>query len=557
MRRLLICLILALAMLLPNVALADPLIPPRPNGAPPYGEAPPLYDDPRFEPWAYTFEGFGQTNSLGLVSIYFWLNQLLVAKAWLLKVAIRMTEYAHALSFFDPFATGAADALSALGDSFWSTDGAPLVSGALSLAALSAILLYLRGRLSRVWASLGGTVLVLMLTTVVLSAGDLAVSTVTGLSRELALQVFHSVDAWTQPGYTDRGLTVRSGDNAWRTLVYEPWADGEFGSEEGKARYGEPDDAGFLAKMPEDRRLLCGFVGSEDLCPWWKTDFLPRRMMLAVATFLTAAVYSGALIALAGGMIFAQMAMLFMLALAPVWLLVAIWWPEGGLRLVRRILVKVWALMIGQVMFSATLAVLLVLTELVRAVFPGAGWMMHAMLLAALGVLAFRYRYAWLEPFNAAITHRERFTGVLLDRLRVRRSHSRTLETVREAWPTPADAAVVMPGHAVPAPVAAMARQATPDERYVGHEGEHSVEFIPEVSPRERFQVQMSELREHWNVRHETIARGLARAEEVPVALSPAVQALQRRPGPERRAQGGRGLRSGGDRLPADRRDRT
>ncbi|MDB4896513.1 MAG: hypothetical protein JWN15_2775, partial [Firmicutes bacterium] len=121
---------LALVLLLvPALAMAaDPLMPGRPKGAPAYvGISPPLYENDQFPAYAYTFEGDIGINGFGQVPLYFWMNLLLASKAWLLKLAIRIAEYAVLTDFLSPFRSQATAALAAFGQVLWTGSG-PLVA---------------------------------------------------------------------------------------------------------------------------------------------------------------------------------------------------------------------------------------------------------------------------------------------------------------------------------------------------------------------------------------------------------------------------------------------
>jgi hypothetical protein len=393
-------LVLAFLLLLAPVSTrADPLIPGRPAAVPAYTSAMPLQDDERFPPYVYTFEGEGQLNSIGHQPIYFWMNELLVVKAWLLKLALRVVEYALVQDFLTPLLERAAQATAALGEVLWS-GSTPLVVAALSLTGLWAVALYLQGRASRVWASLGGSVAVLAVAAILLTAGADAARTASGLSRDLTRQVYGAVEniGRDRPGW---GLVARAGDGLWRTLVYQPWVAGEFGAQAGEQTYGQLNTTSFLAKTPVDRHLICGDQNRmKTYCPWWGVDFLPRRMLIAGWTFLATAAVSGSLLALAGGIILAQLALLFLLALSPLWLVVALWWPEQGRRLLSALWLKALGALVTQVVLAVTLGVLLLLTLPVATAFTD-GWMLQSLVLTGLAILSLRYRTAWLESLGA------------------------------------------------------------------------------------------------------------------------------------------------------------
>lgn len=94
------------------------------------------------------------------------------------------------------------------------------------------------------------------------------------------------------------------------------------------------------------------------------------------------------------------------LALAPVWLMVALWWPEAGIRLVQGVILRAFGVLVAQVMLAAALAVFLLLTAALHTAFADAGWMFVSVLLTALAWLVVRYRLAWWQPLTMVV---ERF----------------------------------------------------------------------------------------------------------------------------------------------------
>lgn len=185
---------LALVLLVAPAAIAgDPLMPDRPAGSQTYDGEPPLYESEQFSPYAYTIDGEGLVNKVGYQSIYFWINVLMVSKAWLLRLAIRMAEYALSIDFLAPFLDNATSALEGLRASLW--DGAsPMVAGALALTGLWAMVLYMRGRVSRTWAALGGSILIVMATALLLTQGPGWASKANAFSREFSREVYDVAD---------------------------------------------------------------------------------------------------------------------------------------------------------------------------------------------------------------------------------------------------------------------------------------------------------------------------------------------------------------------------
>jgi hypothetical protein len=483
MRRAVGLLLLLLLVIPLAVAKADPLVPTRSTAAPSYGQHPPLYDDPRYEPWAYTFEG-QQSGSVGYITIYFWMNQMQVTKAWMLKSALRISEYAVNDSLIAPLLTKAGGTLDGLGDLLWSADGAPLVVGALAVVGMWGLFLHLSGRVRRVWGLLGGSVLIILVAAVVLTSGQNAANTGGELARAMTVQVVGAVDR-VAPG--DGTLTMRSGDAAWRALVYEPWLTGEL-SEQGQSQFRSTDgvDGGdFLGKTITQRNNSClyNFSHGAALCPWWEIDFLTRRMLLTTWTFMATLVYAGVITALSAGIILAQVTVLFFLALAPLWLLLALWWPDGGLRLLRVGVLRVGGALVSQVVLAGTLAVLMLLTEAMATIYSVGGWMFQSLLLVGLAVAAFRFRRLWTMPLTTVI---ERFRG----RRAVRGERVRA--DVRVVGEKPAGG----PVHSGDLPDYVRTYQPQPEAVVQVQQQAQSIQ-------RERFQEQITRVREELQVKQE------------------------------------------------------
>lgn len=529
---------------------ADPLVPERPATAPAYPtDLVPLYDNPRYEIWNYTFEGdrFGYAD---YTSYFMLMNEFLVAKAWLMKMAIRSVEYTLTQDWFTPFADKAGEATSAMGRLLWQRDRAPLVVGALSLTALWALLLYLRGRITSVWASLGGTVLILALVSALLAAGSGWTTSLASLARALTVQTYGAMEQ-VSPGYDPAyPLAVRAGDYGWNTLVYQPWLQGEFGTKDGPTYFRSNDDniaGGRMLRVTQDYRLQwfreCQF-GQESTqlryCAWWRYEYLPRRMALAVLTFLATLLYAGPLLALSAGIMLAQLALLFFLALAPVWLMVALWWPEGGVRLLRQYLFRVLGVLVSQAVLAATLGLLLVLSLMVKSAFLEASWMLQSMLLAALGVLAFRFRYAWLAPFPVSRRSNEGESGGLWERIRVWVAPGRRTQP---ALPVAAGAVVQ------PVPLFSTIMAPPLAVQQVAIEVQRPSEAVqqparPAPSQREVVTTQMRLLREQLTLREELVRREQAERQAAGSGWE------EPTPSPGRKSNGKSGGRSGDD-LPS------
>lgn len=297
---------------------------------------------------------------------------------------------------------------------------------------------------------MGGSVLILLLSALVVAGGTRALTSMITLSRGLAVELFQSVGAATR-GADQMDLIARSGDSAWRALVYEPWLTGEL-SVQGRSTYRSSDglEGGqLLAMNVTQRHNACLYNQSQGQlnCPWWGVDYLPRRMALAGWTATAGFLVSGVMITLAGSVILAQLTLLLFLALAPVWLMAALWWPEGGMQLVRGVAMKAFGALLAQGMLAAVLAVWLALMKSVHASFASAGWMFESVLMTGLAILAFRYRYAVWQPLTAILERVQRRGEPTARRQTERgRSTSQSLAT-----PTFADVAFTIVPSTLPA----------------------------------------------------------------------------------------------------------
>lgn len=522
MRRFLAAPLLLLLLLLaavPAIAAApDPLTPPRPLLSQPYfGGRTPLYDNPDYPPWHYTFEGEG-LSATPRGEFYLIMNQLQTMKAWLLKLSIRSVEYAFSQDWYRPFATRSGEAMTALGAFFWERDGAPWVVGALSLAGLWALLLYLKGRTGAVWASLGGTALILAATAIVLNQGPASVQAGLTVARDASRQVYSLLDKVSGLPPEADGLLVRAGDHAWKVLVYEPWLQGAFGTAEGNAYFRRSQDGldgGRVLALTQDRRLqdndirlVCLITEANQLryCPWWRSEYLAPRMAISLYTSLAALLFGGALLALSGGIMLAQLLLAVLLALAPIWLLVGLWAPGRGLLLLRDLLMKGFGALVSQAVLAASLGLLLLLVLPVQAGFGSQGWVIQSALLAGFGLLAFRYRYAWLAPLAPAAAARYRSEAAgLWDRLRERVAGLRRPEGALAVAAGPGSGLDIrsLPAFSsLPAPPPE-AQRALVEVQRVLEQAPGAQASRPGPSPRETVQGQMRLLREQLTLREE------------------------------------------------------
>ncbi len=405
-----------------------PMVPPRPVGAPAPPAGDPIYD--RYSFRAYQLRGTNMSMENNLT--YTVINATMVAKAWLVKMAIRVSEYALQQNLYDSFADQAGKAMQSLTTALWENDGAVLALAGLGLGALWAVLLYMRGRAPQAWGTIGGTALVLIALAAITAEGPTTVKATVELSRQMSVQLYAGISEAATPANANP-LLVRAQDQAWRSLVYQPWGTAFFGSDavfdqvefKHLLDRNQPSGSAFLAMDGEATRVttLCGPGQYNMMCPAWDDNAglpilnLPWRLVLAAGTFVLGAAYAAVVFGLAGGILVAQLALLFLLALAPVWLLIALWMPGRSIRVLGRIFSWALTALVGQAVLTATFSVMLVLVAQVGSL-SSLGWAFQALLITALGILGYKYRYAWLVPVRTWVERPDRETGRLADQLR-------------------------------------------------------------------------------------------------------------------------------------------
>lgn len=414
MRRLLGLLILVLALVAPArpaLALADDVyVPPRPAGQTYLPGKTPLYDQYEIGAYVYDARRDGTTISYNETPVYMALNSVMITKAWLMKTAIRTVEYATAVDFLTVLEENVGAVVEAINGLLWA-DGRALVTGALSLVGLLALLAWLGGRTTRAWGLLGGTVITLVVSVGLFSEDGLGLLKLAGgEAREVAASVYAAIDRVGTPAGEER-LAVTGGDAAWRAFVYQPWVTGQFSETTGI------NPLTYLAKSSRDRHAGTDFcmqsvdnAMATDIwlkCPWYQNDHLPHRILLALGTFTGTLIYAGTLVALAGGMLVSQIWFLFLVALLPLWSLLALWWPGGGPLIARHVALRAVGALLNQTLLAAALGFLLMLTRTVPTVFSDRGWVLQALFMTLAAVAAFAFRFRWLGSFSLLTGRRE------------------------------------------------------------------------------------------------------------------------------------------------------
>ena len=211
-------------------------------------------------------------------------------------------------------------------------------------------------------------------------------------------------------------------DRYWGVYVFTPWEVGEFGSID--FAKSKPNQAGQAPAAPKcrdltfaqcdlearqnsdtemknqlDAAIAAKTSANDPVRHWYQGEHGGERLAIMVLALFTVLIASALLIVIAGSVLLAQLGLVLLTLVAPLFFLVGIH-PGGG----RRIFVRWAELMIGlllrRVIYSAFLAVILVVGGLIMATTANSSWGLAAVLQVALLVAAFIYR----KPF-AALFH--------------------------------------------------------------------------------------------------------------------------------------------------------
>lgn len=453
-RRLVLTAVLALALLLgaalPALADGPEMVPPRPPSAPPLPSTPPLYE--RYPSWNYTWDAKSVNNAPAQSLI--WVNAVQIGKAWLLKLSVRSVEYALHLDLGGQLLNSAASAMRELRSTLWEDAGSPLVTSALVLVGGYALLLVLSRRHAwRAWSVLGGATLTLLLAFAIFTVGPDWLQTCADLSRGLGRGVITTIARPVLIGDKTPADTLlqTAAAQAWSTYVYEPWVLGEFGDAATARRYADSSGTpggGLLKLMPPERMNVYMSIDPlerpSQLPWWWSEEYVLRRIGIAGASGIMAALFSGVLLALGAGVLGYQVVLTLLLATAPLWLLVSLWLP-AGLRLSRWALERALAALAYLVLLPALLGVFLALTLALGTANDALGWVTVGCLQALLATVIWRYRRLPLTALARIGTWAEApAQHETVSSTSVTRTASRSVTAVATA--VPASIAAVAPG---------------------------------------------------------------------------------------------------------------
>jgi TrbL/VirB6 plasmid conjugal transfer protein len=199
----------------------------------------------------------------------------------------------------------------------------------------------------------------------------------------------------------------------WQIYVYEPWQVAEFGSLEAanaktstSATLSQIDlqahTSGTAADQDNANNTIenqLGSLNSQANKNWYDGAQGSQRFMLGVIALLVISIATGLLIAVAGTILLSQIALVVLTMVAPLFFLVGIH-PSVG----RRIFLRWGELMLSfafrRVLYSAFLAVVLVLGGIIMSNVASRSWFLAAMLQLILVIAAFIYRKPLAAVFS-------------------------------------------------------------------------------------------------------------------------------------------------------------
>ena len=247
------------------------------------------------------------------------------------------------------------------------------------------------------------------------SAPVQVMSGLNGFTADLARSVLGAVST-ADPRMVSRGAdpSLSQGDPAdaelrvfvdryWRTFVFTPWSVAALGDVQSGQRYGEEllaKQAGQPSTFDDDIRNA-----PQSTQDWYAGKQGGQRLAIVTLALAVVIVASLLFLFIAGAVVIAQMGLLVLLMLAPLFLLVGIQ-PGMGRRLLVRWGELVAGALLLRILSSAFLAVLVVLSGIVTDVGAAAGWAVAAALQLALVVTGIVYRKPFLRVFGQVASPR-------------------------------------------------------------------------------------------------------------------------------------------------------
>lgn len=338
------------------------------------------------------------------------INVLLVAKAWILHTAIRTTEYAVSSplleSALSPAWTAAGELTAVFQSPPWLTTGLAL-SGVLAL-----VLGAFRRRRSRAYQVLLMSFGVVILNVLVVHQGEALVRGGLTLPPSITRVGMHSLASTVEilsshnkrpEGIGQAEWLVRiSGENLWQKHIIDPWVQLEFGSKQTAERFTQNGIPGgrFLSQPSSGRLELYYQSSPEQRKNWfqyWGDEYLVQRTVTAGGSFLLTSLTAVPLFLISSGILLYQALLLVSMILAPLFLVMALWFPLGAEWMLRRLWSRVLGAVLMPLILGFALAVMFLLVNVTTTVGQDLGWTFTGLSHGVIAFATWRYRKGWLQ----------------------------------------------------------------------------------------------------------------------------------------------------------------
>lgn len=397
---------------------------------------------------AYIYEGFPATgyssfyNSQTLDVTDWFFNDiaslLFMAVVWLGSVCVALLEWSFRLELVgDPTQPlNQANAITQVVGHLQTDIYLPFLTTAILVAG--AWVLWnglLRKRMTVTLQAAGWVVLAIGIASIFFAVPAYAVGALDGLATQVSTTILDAVGAAEQnlagnqniPECSDTATNqycpLRQSINLyWSIYVYEPWAVAEFGDTNlansanpkcnangmtlGEQQLmanasGDSTQTASMANTVQDCITAVYGNGSQatSLSNWYQGKQGGSRFGIAFIAMITMLFASALLIGIAVAIILAQLGLILLSMVAPLFFLVAIH-PSTGRQLFLRWAGLLLAFLMRRVLYAAFLAILLVLGSVILKGVVSESWFLGAVLQIALVILAFLYRKPFAQVFQ-------------------------------------------------------------------------------------------------------------------------------------------------------------
>ncbi|HEX4213954.1 MAG TPA: type IV secretion system protein, partial [Candidatus Dormibacteraeota bacterium] len=293
----------------------------------------------------------------------------------------------------------------------------------------------LRKRMTVTLQAAGWVVLSIGIASIFFAIPAVAVGALDGLATQVSTTILDAVGAAEQnlsgsqnipecsDSSTNQYCPLRQSINLyWSIYVYEPWAVAEFGENsladstnskctsngmtlgEQQLLANASGDSTETASMANTvQNCITAVYGSgtqaTSLTNWYQGKQGGSRFGIAFIAIITMLFASALLIGIAVAIILAQLGLILLSMVAPLFFLVAIH-PSTGRQLFLRWAGLLLAFLMRRVLYAAFLAILLVLGSVILKGVVSESWFLGAVLQIALVILAFLYRKPFASVFH-------------------------------------------------------------------------------------------------------------------------------------------------------------